>query len=73
MSPELREKCRLYRASGVDVAWLVHPEQCWVETWEDLRNGERVGRGGMLESARLPGLRIDTEALFAAIDSDASN
>ena len=69
---DLREKCVLYRTTGVDVAWLAHPEQCWVEVWEDLRNGERVERTGVLESPHLPGLRIDLEQLFATIDSEAT-
>ena len=69
---DLREKCVLYRSTGVDVAWLAHPEQCWVEVWEDLRNGARVERTGVLESPRLPGLRIDLAQMFATIDAEAS-
>lgn len=69
---QLREKCRLYRSSGVDVVWLVHPEQCRIEVWEDLRSGERYERGSVVVSGRLPGLSLDTGALFDAVDADAT-
>ena len=69
---DLRAKCRLYRESGVEIAWLIHPDRCWVEVWEDLRSGERIERTGLLESPRLPGLRIEINSVFAAVDAVAS-
>ncbi len=64
---EQRAKCRFYRNQGVEVCWLVDPGTRTVEVFEDGREGVVVGAGGVLGSARLPGLGIDVDALFAVI------
>jgi Uma2 family endonuclease len=66
---DLRAKCRLYRSRGVDVCWLIHPDQRWVEVWDALNEGSRVPDGGALVSAALPDFRLDLARLWAAIDT----
>ncbi len=62
----LREKCRRYRASGVDVAWLIDPDHHVVEVFEGDQDG--VAASGTLTSVHLPGFALDLEALYKRID-----
>lgn len=66
---DLRAKCRFYRSRGVDVCWLVHPDQRWAEVWDVRNDGSRIPEGGALESDSLPGFRLELARLWAAIDS----
>ncbi len=66
---DLRAKCRLYRARGADVCWLIHPDQRWVEVWDAGNEGTRLADGDALESAALPGFRLELAQLWAAIDT----
>jgi Uma2 family endonuclease len=66
---DLRAKCRFYRSRGIDVCWLIHPDQRWVEVWDALNEGTRVPEGGALESAALPDCRLELARLWAAIDA----
>ena len=66
---DLRVKCRLYRARGADVCWLIHPGQRWVEVWDAGNEGTRLADGDALESAALPGFRLELVQLWAAIDT----
>jgi Uma2 family endonuclease len=66
---DLRMKCRLYRARGVDVCWLIHPQQRWAEVWDATRDGTRLEESDALDSAALPGFRVDLAQLWAAIDA----
>src|SRR5262245_61420499 len=66
---DLRAKCRFYRSRAIDVCWLIHPEQRWVEVWDARQDGARVAEGGALESAALPDFRLDLARLWAAIDA----
>jgi Uma2 family endonuclease len=66
---DLRAKCRFYRSRGIDVCWLIHPDQRWVEVWDAQRDGARVPDGGAVESAALPDFRLDLARLWAAIDA----
>lgn len=65
---ELREKCRYYRAHGVDVCWLIDPVARLAEVFEAGADGVVVDAGGVLESPRLPGLRIMLGEVFAVLD-----
>ena len=66
---DLRAKCRLYRSRGIDVCWLIHPDQRWAEVWDGRNEGTRVPEGGALESDALPGFRLELARLWAAIDA----
>jgi Uma2 family endonuclease len=65
---EQREKCRLMRANGVDVCWLVDPETRSVEVFEGERDGEAVEADRTLGSASLPGFTLPLRDLFAILD-----
>lgn len=66
---ELREKCRYYRAHGVDAAWLIDPDTRTAELFEGARDGVTLPLDGTLESAFLPGFRLPLPDLFAALDA----
>jgi Uma2 family endonuclease len=66
---DLRAKCRFYRSRGIDVCWLIHPDQRWVEVWDASNEGVRVPEGGALETAALSGFRLELTRLWAAIDA----
>jgi len=66
---DLRVKCRFYRSRGIDVCWLIHPDQRWAEVWDGLNEWTRVPDGGALESEALPGFRLELARLWAAIDN----
>jgi Uma2 family endonuclease len=58
-----REKCHFYVSHGVDVAWLVDPQNHAVEVFE--RGEHRVLEAGeKLTSVALPGLRLLLDELF---------
>lgn len=69
---DLRAKCRFYRLRGVDVCWLIHPDQRWVEVWDASNDGTRLPGGAALESAVLPGFRLEFAQFWAAIDAAPS-
>ncbi len=64
----LREKCRYYRAHGVDVAWLIDPVSRRVEVFDGAREGPVVDGEASLESPSLPGFRLALRDLFAVLD-----
>lgn len=66
--PFLRNKCRFYRANDVDVAWLIDPQARTVEVFDDGSDGLVLINDSALESAALPGLRIELRELFEALD-----
>ncbi len=66
--PFLRNKCRFYRANGVDVAWLVDPQARTVEVFDEHGDGLVLINEAHLESGALPGLRIELADLFDALD-----
>jgi Uma2 family endonuclease len=66
---DLRAKCRFYRSRGIDVCWLIHPDERWAEVWDGLNDGTRLPEGGALESAALPAFRLELARLWAAIDA----
>ena len=60
-------KRRIYGKFGVREYWMVDPEAREVTIVEFPEDRERVVRvGAAVESALLPGLRVDLEGLFAA-------
>jgi Uma2 family endonuclease len=69
---DLREKCRLYRSRGVDVCWLVHPGERWVEVFDEGKDGQRVVPPQALETPLIPGLRLAPEDIWSAIDAAPS-
>jgi len=66
----LREKCRFYRAHGVDVCWLIDPEARTAEVFDAGREGVLFPADGALESEALPGFRFRLADLFATLDAD---
>jgi Uma2 family endonuclease len=66
---DLRAKCRFYRARGVDLCWLIHPEERWAEVWDASGDAARLAPHGALESVALPGFRLPLAQLWAAIDT----
>lgn len=64
---DLRLTCRFYRDSGVEVCWLVEPEARWVEVWDATRDGVRLRADAAIESAALPGFRLELRTLWDAI------
>jgi Uma2 family endonuclease len=63
-----RAKCRYFRTHGVDVAWLVDPDERTVEVFEGLDDGTVVRPGQTLRTGHLPGFELGVNALFAAMD-----
>ena len=62
----LRRKCRSYRASGVEVAWLIDPDSRLVEVFEDGVDGEPAT--GVMRSRYLPEFELDLEALWRRVE-----
>ncbi len=61
-----REKCRYYRAHGVDVAWLVDPVTRAVEVFEGPSHLV-LEPGAVLTSAALTGFSVPVADLFAGL------
>ncbi|MEO6044112.1 MAG: Uma2 family endonuclease [Tepidiformaceae bacterium] len=66
---ELREKCRLFRAAGAEICWLVDPNRRTVEVFDDARDGEVQPETAVLESPHMPGFRLALADLFAVLDA----
>jgi Uma2 family endonuclease len=64
-----RDKCRFYRAHGVEAAWLVDPQERTVEVFEGSIDGRVLASGEILRSEHLPGFRLPLSDLFAALDT----
>jgi Uma2 family endonuclease len=65
---DLRDKCRFYRANGVDAAWAVNPDTRTVEVFDDETDGVVLREGDTLTAAALPGFELSLNELFAVID-----
>ena len=65
-----REKCRYYRANGVDAAWLVDPESRTIEVFDADRDGVALREDDTLESPALPGFALPLKELFAVLDQE---
>lgn len=66
--PQLREKCRFLLSQGVDVCWLIEPEQRWVEVFDAEHDGTRLPENALLQSPYLPGFSMPVRQLWDAID-----
>jgi len=65
---ELREKCRAFRANGVDACWLIDPDARTVEVFEDDRDGATVKGEATLTCAAMPGFELLLSDLFSVLD-----
>jgi Uma2 family endonuclease len=65
-----RDKCRYFRAYGVDVCWLIDPETRRVEVFEGGRDAEPLPHDAVLTSGYLPGFALPLAELFAVLDED---
>jgi Uma2 family endonuclease len=65
---ELREKCRAFRANGVEACWLIDPYQRWVEVFDEARDGARLSSHEPLQASALPEFSIAQTQLFAVLD-----
>ena len=63
-----REKCHYYLRHGVDLAWLIDPEQRSVEVFENANTGAVLAADAVLGSPRLPGFELALTTLFAALE-----
>lgn len=63
---ELREKCRYFRANGIDCCWLIDPDARVAELFEGERDG--VPTTGPLTARSLPGFALPLDELFTVID-----
>lgn len=63
-----REKCRIYRASGVDVCWLIDPPRQLVERFEGEDDAVVIPTDAALESPHLPGFSVSLGELFGGLD-----
>lgn len=63
-----------YAEAGVGSYWLVDPELRSLEIWELDPGGRHIravsATGGSAETERLPGLRLDLDALWADLDAE---
>ena len=67
---DLRDKCRSFRANGVDVCWLIDPYDRWVEVFEGERDGVRLPADSALETPVMPGFSVPQADLWKAIEGD---
>ena len=65
---ELREKCRFFRANGVDSCWLIDPDARTAELFEASDDGRPLPASGSLAAASLPGFALPLEELFAVLE-----
>jgi Uma2 family endonuclease len=66
---ELREKCRYFRANGVDACWLIDPDARGAELFEGEEDGKPLDPSGTLTATALPGFALRLDELFAVIDA----
>lgn len=64
----LRQKCREYRARGVDVTWLFLPSRRTIEVFDGRHDGAAFEAPATLKPAELPGFELDLAELFASLD-----
>ncbi len=63
-----REKCRFYRAHGVEASWLVDPQARTVEVFEGADDGRLLADAEILRSEHLPGFELPLNELFGVLD-----
>jgi Uma2 family endonuclease len=53
---EINERLQDFFGSGTQLAWIIHPEEQFVEVWRSLNQRRILGSGGMLDGeSLLPG------------------
>jgi Uma2 family endonuclease len=62
---DLRDKCRAFRAAGVETCWLIDPEARTAELFEDERDAVPVTA---LESSAMPGFAVALADLCKVLD-----
>ena len=65
---ELREKCRVMRANGVDVCWLIDPQTGQADVFDAAVEGMTLDADAVLTSEYLPGFELNVAELFAQLD-----
>lgn len=65
---ELREKCRVFRRSGVEACWLIDPVARTAEVFEGDRDGMVVD---VLKAECIPGFELGLVELFAVVEPEA--
>ncbi len=63
----LRERCRYYRAHGVDAAWLIYPPTRTAEIFDASNEGTILREDGTLSSVAVPGFAVPLSGLFALL------
>lgn len=63
---EISARLKDFFSSGCQIAWIVYPEEQFVEVCHSLTDRKIIGAGGELDGEHLlPGFRYSTTALFA--------
>jgi Uma2 family endonuclease len=62
---DLRDKCRAFRAAGVETCWLIDPDARTAELFEGEQDAVRVTA---LESSAMPGFSVPLADLFKVLD-----
>ena len=63
----LRDKCRYYRAHGVDAAWLIDPTTRTAEIFDAANDGILIREDGVLSGASVPGFELPLRELFSVL------
>ncbi len=66
---EQREKCRVFRRSGVEACWLIDPVSRSAELFEARQDGVPVSK---LTAVCMPGFELTVADLFSALDEQRS-
>lgn len=64
---DLRDKCRFYRANGVDAAWAVNPDTRTIEVFDADSDGAALTEADTLTSQALPGFELSLRDLFSVL------
>jgi len=64
-----RERCRYFRAQGVDVCWLIDPDTRTIEIYDADIEGETLDASATLTSPSLAGFSLPLADLFAALET----
>lgn len=63
----LRDKCRYYRAHGVDAAWLIDPTTRTAEIFDTSNDGTVIREDGTLSGPAVPGFELPLGELFSVL------
>lgn len=69
---EMKKKRREYFKAGVELVWIVDPEERTVTVWTSPRSRKKLGESKTLDGgAVLPGFKLALKDLFAVLDRKA--